>query len=348
MNNCYFISHNYKGLDSAGNKAKTDIENILQEQLGFRNIGLGRTLYRNKVVHFLLNLCGIVKAVATVGRGDVLLLQYPLKKYFSFVCNVAHMRGARVIALIHDLGSFRRKALTVEQEIRRLDHADYVIAHNAKMRQWLQDHGLKARLDVLEIFDYVSTSAERVVGEAETAEPPYTVVYAGALTQRKNAFLYEWGSHINSYRVCLYGSNFDVEKVSGREKFTYKGFVKSDTLIDTVEGHFGLVWDGPSTKECTGNFGEYLRLNNPHKTSLYIRCCLPVIIWSQAALAHFVREHRLGLCVDSLEDLDGVLARLSPGDYMEMRRNAARESHRLQTGVYVVSAVKRALQHLGL
>ena len=42
---------------------------------------------------------------------------------------MAHMRGARVVVIIHDLGSFRRKALTPEKEICRLNHADYIIAH---------------------------------------------------------------------------------------------------------------------------------------------------------------------------------------------------------------------------
>ena len=77
------------------------------------------------------------------------MLQYPLKKYFTFVCNMAHQRGAKVIVIIHDLGSFRRKALTVEQEISRLNHADYIIAHNEKMKKWLEDNGCKAKLGVL-------------------------------------------------------------------------------------------------------------------------------------------------------------------------------------------------------
>ena len=84
---CY-LSRNYKETNSAGNKAKTDMEAIMQ---------------------------------------------YPLKKYYELVCDMAHVRGARVVTLIHDLGSFRRKALSVEREIRRLNHSDVVIAHNESM-----------------------------------------------------------------------------------------------------------------------------------------------------------------------------------------------------------------------
>lgn len=132
---CY-ISRNYRGTGSAGNKAKTDNEDTLMAA-GAVNLGVHRTFHRSKVVTFFLDLAGIMKYVFSVRRDDVLLLQYPVKKYFSFICTVARLRGAKTIALIHDLGSFRRKKLTVNKEMTRLMHADYVIASNSVMRQWL-------------------------------------------------------------------------------------------------------------------------------------------------------------------------------------------------------------------
>lgn len=76
-------------------------------------------------------------------------MQYPLKKYFTLVCQIAHCKGAKVVVVIHDLGSFRRKKLTVAQEIHRLGHADYIIAHNSRMKQWLLDNGCKVPLGYL-------------------------------------------------------------------------------------------------------------------------------------------------------------------------------------------------------
>lgn len=102
------------------------------------------------------------------------------------------------------------------------------------------------------------------------------------------------------------------------------GFVKSDDLIATAQGDFGLVWDGTSVSTCTGDFGEYLQYNNPHKTSLYIRCQLPVIIWNKAALADFVRENGIGICVDSLEELEKILNTLSEEEYAEMKKGRQR------------------------
>ena len=168
MRNCY-LSRNYKGVDSAGNKAKTDIEHIMEE-MGYVNVGLRQTRYTNTVLAFLATLAGVLKSVFSLRRDDCLVLQYPLKKYFTFVCRVAHFRGAKVVAVIHDLGSFRRRKLTVEQEIRRLGHSDYIIAHNTKMKDWLVGHGCRVPVGELEIFDYLS---ETVADVGKKAEKPY-------------------------------------------------------------------------------------------------------------------------------------------------------------------------------
>ena len=135
MRKCY-ISRDYPTTGNAGGKAKTDIETIARE-MGMVNIGLRQTVGSNKVVHFLRNLWGSVLAACRLRKDDVLLLQYPMKKYYVAMCKAAHGRGAKVVTIIHDLGSFRRKALTIEQEIGRLNQSDVVIVHNPTMRQWL-------------------------------------------------------------------------------------------------------------------------------------------------------------------------------------------------------------------
>lgn len=340
--NCY-LSRNYKGLSSAGNKAKSDIEQIMSG-LSFRNVGLKQTTYHNSILAFAITLLGVLKAPFCFRKGDVLVLQYPLKKYYTLVCNMARLRGVKVVTIIHDLGSFRRKKLTVEQEIRRLNHSDYIIAHNEKMKQWLELHHCQAQVGVLGIFDYLSASVAPV---SRQVRKPFKILYAGGLNPRKNAFLYEIGAHVDSsFHLNLYGSGFELDKVKGKEHFTYMGFVKSDDLIATAQGDFGLVWDGSSVSSCIGDWGEYLQYNNPHKTSLYIRCGLPIIIWNKAALASFVREHKIGICVDSLKDLDKILSGLTLEQYVEMQKNVAVISRKLSKGEYFAVAVTEAVDVL--
>lgn len=335
-----YFSKNYKGFN-AGNKAKTDIERIM-DGLGFRNFGGRQTRYDNKLRAYFSTLGSVLKAVSSIGKGDVLVLQYPLKKYYEYVCRRAHRRGAKVVTLIHDLGSFRRKKLTVEREMQRLNHSDYVIASNESMKRWLAEQGCTAKLGSLDAFDYLSATSP--VDKPAAAE--CRVIYAGALSPRKNQFLYEIENYIRDYRFILYGGGFEEEAISRKDRFEYKGFVPSDDLIAQAEGDYGLVWDGPSITTCEGDFGEYLRYNSPHKVSLYLRCELPVIIWEQAAMANFIRENKVGICVGSLENLDEVLAAVTPEAYAEMKANAREAGRRLSEGFYFSRAVNRAIAEL--
>lgn len=336
-----YLSRNYRGTNSAGNKAKIDIECIMRN-LGFKNVGLPQTTFNNKVLHFLFNLMGVLIAPISIKQGDNLVLQYPLKKYFTFVCRMAHLRGAKIIVIIHDLGSFRRKALTPKKEILRLNHADYIIAHNDKMKEWLEVHNCKAKLDSLGIFDYLSKS--NADNNTYTHTSPYTVVYAGSLNSRKNLFLYELGKYIHSFSVRLYGNGFNKEYAAANEKFDTMGFVNSEELIASVKGDFGLVWDGTSVDGCAGNFGIYLKVNNPHKTSLYLRCGLPIIIWKEAALADYVQRNGVGLCINSLKDLDETLENLTQEKYNQMKQRAEQISKLIGSGYYFKTAIECAIK----
>lgn len=333
--NCY-LARDYKGTLSAGNKARTDIEAIMAS-LGYRNLALKQSVSHGGLKHFVRNLAGVIKECSTIRPGDIVVLQYPLKKYFSLVCHISHARGAKVIALIHDLGSFRRKALTEEKEIRRLSNADLIIAHNATMRRWLERRGCTAKVIELGIFDFLNHSRP-----AQNHEPDgnYKVVYAGNLQRRKNSFLYS--IRPQGWSMVLYGIGFEASEATDTESIDYRGFAKPSDLIKDAGGDFGLVWDGDSTRECSGAYGEYLRVNNPHKTSLYIRCGLPVIIWKEAALAPFIVEHGLGLAIGSLEELDTLLPSVTPEQYSRMRKNVLDMAERLANGKFAGAALIRA------
>lgn len=334
----YTLSKNYKERISAGNKAKTDIEHILTD-LGYANAGLHQATYQNPVLGFFHTLISAIKSSFTLSTGDVLLVQYPFKKYYGLICRMAHWKKAKVITLIHDLGSFRRKKLTIAEELKRLKSSDVLIVHNEKMKEWLLRQGYDKPMISLEIFDYLSSSVPAVANETKRI---YKVVYAGALSYKKNGFLYKIDPVIQHWKLSLYGKGITENLTSHKVYWDYKGFIPSDRLIETVDGNFGLVWDGDATTTCSGAFGEYLKYNNPHKTSLYIRCHLPVIIWEKAALAPFVSQNRIGLCINSLDELDSKLFSLSSEAYAEMKQNVMKISRRLSSGYYTIKAIQEA------
>lgn len=323
------------------NKAKNDLDELM-ERSGWSNVG-SRKCFSGRGDRFLTKLWVVLRLPFRLRRDGILLIQYPFKKYYTCLCRMAHFRRCKVVVLIHDLGSFRRRRLTVDHEIRRLNRSDYVIVHNPAMEEWLKKRGCRVPLGDLEIFDYLSVT--RAVEEFPLSSLP-KVIYAGALGPRKNAFLYELDGHISSYELEVYGKGLEERTAANWKHIFYKGFMPSDGLIASNRGHFGLVWDGDSLAACDGNWGEYLKYNNPHKTSFYIRCHLPVIIWSRAALAPFVRENRIGICVESLYELNRCLHSLGAEEYAEMRKNVIAMSERLSSGYYFYKAVEKAMAEI--
>lgn len=339
-----YISRNYKNIHTAGSKAKTDMEQILQS-IDYKNIGFKQSRHQNKIKDYFLNLFGIVRAIIYMPGNRILFLQYPMKKYYYLVCTIAQLRGCKVIALIHDLGSFRRKKLTVNKEMKRLKKTDYIIALNSKMAEWLKENGFEGGIGSLGIWDYLSEN-ENNSPMRNSDSIPYIVNYAGGLSRRKNAFLYELENHIESYNFHLYGGGFDRSMLlKENRKFLYQGFMHSNDLIKTMQGDFGLVWDGDSIETCSGSFGTYLKYNNPHKVSLYIRCHLPIIIWKEAALAPYIEEKGIGIAINSLEELNWILSALKKEEYNEMKKNVIEISGLLQKGFYLKEAEKEAIKY---
>ena len=174
----------------------------------------------------------------------------------------------------------------------------------------------------------------------------YTVVYAGALGYDKNRFLYELDRLPRQWHLSVYGKGFETDKIFNKEYFSYNGFLPADQLISSVQGDFGLVWDGDSYATCVGNYGEYLQYNNPHKVSLYVRCHLPLIIWEKAALAPFIKEKEIGICINSLEELDGKLEKLTVDDYFKMKSRVIEISNLLSVGYFFTKALDEAVKFL--
>lgn len=336
---CY-LSRNYYNSTSAGNKAKSDYEDILAAA-GARNIGLGRSYSPSKIRAFALNLAGVAKAAASLRRGDTLVLQYPVKKYFGFMCRVARLRGARTVTFIHDLGSFRRRALSPHHEIARLSQTDAVISANEAMSEWLRLHGLDRPIVAMGLHDYLSDA--RPQPGCEVPRMPLNVVYAGSLNARKNSFLALLCALPKTWDLHIFGNMPETDSRM-YERVTLHPYMDSDAFISHAGGGFGLVWDGDSLEACTGCFGEYLRYNSPHKASFYLRAGMPLIVWSQSALAPIVKAEGIGLAVESLTDLDRMLAAVTEANYEAMRRAVGRVSERLASGGNFMAALSSAME----
>ena len=319
------------------NKAKQDIDEICRRE-GFTNL-THHNFGQGGVGRFLTKLVSVTSILWHLKKGDMLFLQYPMKKFYYMACSLAKMKGAKVVTVIHDLGAFRRHKLTPEGENSRLSKTDFLIVHNPTMRDYLIKHGFKGGIHCLQIFDYLSEASE--ISERLDCSTIPTIVYAGNLGRWRNAFLYKLGPIMKGWQMDLYGKGFE-DKDNHCDKLHYHGFIASDDFIAKVKAEFGLVWDGDSLDECTGDWGEYLRINDPHKTSFYLRAGIPVIVWKEAAMAPFIEEEKVGISVNSLSEISERIAVLSPADYQEIKQNAIAMSHRLNDGYYIKSGLKAA------
>ena len=340
--NKYALYIGVKTGNNAGSKAVNDALAVA-DKLGYQGVRL-YTAKKTKttVGNVLQGLCKLICFAFKVKKGDVVFIQYPVNRFLlKKIYSVLRSRGARIITLIHDVDYLRERTHGKDGvegmkslEISLLSQSNVVICHNQKMMERLQEDGLQAELVNLGIFDYLyeGKSAERTADK-------HTLIVAGNLLKQKAGYLYRLSGDKQAFNLSLYGSN--LEEGFDYPNATHYGSFSPDELIEKLKGAYGLVWDGDSLCSCEGSYGAYLKINNPHKVSLYLAAGLPVIVWKQSALYSFVSENGVGFGVDSLEELDEALTQ-NESAYDGYCQCVEQLQFNLKNGAYMQAAIERA------
>jgi hypothetical protein len=276
--------------------------------------------------------------------GGHVLVEYPLaqRKRLYPLLALCRWRNIRLQGLIHDLDSLRSPGSGEGREIAVLRLFDGLISHNPSMSAWLRHKGISKRMVDLNLFDYLSAGGPP--WHEDTLERLVRVVCAGNLEYGKAQYVYHAGlQELQNVEFSLYGAYFEADRPLAAN-VRYKGLFKPDSPRLDRRHHFGLVWDGADIDGCTGTFGDYLRINNPHKLSLYLSMGLPVIVWSESAVAGFVQEHGIGVAVTSLREIDGLAERIGSANYLDMATRATAMGERLRSGGFLRDALARLLQ----
>ena len=248
-------------------------------------------------------------------------------------------KKVKFISLVHDVEELRKSLYNnyYKNEFNfMLSIADSIIVHNDKMKVFFTKKGISEnKLVSLKIFDYLmdkEATSKNVIFER-------AISIAGNLDINKSAYIAQLGKL--GIIVHLYGPNFS-HSLEQYEDIQYHGSFPASEIPNQLNSGFGLVWDGNSIDTCSGDFGEYLQYNNPHKLSLYLASGIPVVIWDKAAEAYFVREHNVGICVSSLNELKDKLSTISEDAYKNMLLNVQEISQLLQKGHYTRLALEKA------
>ena len=335
----------------AGTKATKDFSEIAKK-MGYEILPLSmRTAQKGNIAKLQRQLGFFIdwnKIYSSVKEKSVILLQqpfhYPQLTRENILWQLKEKKNVKYISIVHDveaLRKFRYNDYYKHEFETMLKIADIIIVHNQKMAQYFMEQGIpENRLVVLKIFDYLQKIENPL---CPTFEKKITV--AGNLDVEKCGYIAEL-TKLTNIEVNLYGPNFD-ERMKDCSHIHYKGSYPADEIPEKLTAGFGLVWDGNSLNGCTGESGQYLRYNNPHKLSLYLSSGIPVVIWSKAAEADFVKEHNVGICVDSLFDLQKCFENLLEKDYNLMVHHVHKVSILLREGAYGIHALQNAEILLG-
>lgn len=346
----YNVYTEVEARNTAGLKAPADLAEICRKN-GFRRFTIPPYPKHRSFIYTRLWLAAtmpfyIFRLFTTLKKGDVILFQnlsYGVKPLAKAIPIIRKKKDCQFVILIHDLESLRKGISgVIENNQKRNDFADTVfldcfdriISHNQHMTDYLVKHnGINPdKIVNLGIFDYL-TPVNRIPSPREDVP---SIAIAGNLASGKCGYIYKIPAQ--NLDIHLYGNSFDPEKAS--PNMIYHGSFHPDRLPEQLVGDFGLVWDGDSANGCSGNTGEYLRYNNPHKTSLYLAANMPVIVWRHAAIADFVKENHVGIVIDDLSKLSEAIASVSKEEYESLLRNVARISEKLRSGYYFSTALK--------
>ncbi len=321
---------------NASSKAREDVSHFVL-QSGFQSIAKNdkRKFRKSKFFKLLLALAIYGKLFIRLNKNDILFVQTS-SKVLEGILKLKKIKNFKIIYLIHDIFPIRyddAKAHKheIDSEIKGLNQCDYIICHNGKMADRLEELGCTSQLIHLTIFDY---KTEAFIPKDRPLTVP-CICFAGNLG--KSPFLEKLDLCIDPSLVQFHIYGMPKPQYSN---LSYCGSLPPERLPLEIDGSYGLIWEGSYEVWEENN---YLRYNNPHKASLYIAAGLPIIVWSKAAVADFVREHKLGICIDSLDELEEKVTSVRQDEYQMFRANCLKLRPGLIEGIHIKKALNRIL-----
>jgi hypothetical protein len=309
--------------------------------------GINKRIFRSILwrVNIICTFLSYYKTFSNV-KNSVIFIQYPFtaalpRSIKEFFFNDLQSKGNKLIFLFHDLQSLRLPSLIkADSDKYYLEIADVCIFHSPQMSNKVREMGIKLKNEVtLEFFDYLTDMQISTISDYRNIK----LIFAGNLS--KSVFL----RYLNllpvnkGFEIYLYGKDYENLKTS--EHIQYKGLFAADNIA-AIEGNWGLVWDGSSIDSCTGEYGEYLKVNAPFKFSLYIAASRPVVVWKQSAMAQYVEKYHLGICVESLLDIPSTISALSDDELDEIIKGVSVASQKVKCGDKLINALKSVIYNI--
>lgn len=274
-------------------------------------------------------------------KNKYVFIQYPYVHDIAFrFGRFLKLNNNKIIVLVHDLESLRYA--TNDNKLKYLlSVPDAIIAHTSNMADWIRDKGYKGIINDLNLFDYLYTENNQENSIYTTNNQ--IVVFAGNL--HKSKFLTQLHKLHNTTTIKFHLWGIHNPEITCTENIKYCGKFKSDDF-SYVHGQWGLVWDGDDIYTCSGDLGNYLRYICPYKLCFYLAANLPVIVWKESAMAKFVKDNNIGICINSLEDIQSEVSSITKEIYDEMKKSVSIKSEEIKQGHYLHAALLKCISDL--
>lgn len=331
-----FEQHNGR---SGGTKARTDALEIARNA-DFTLVPLSDFAINLKVGYCspLTELFNLEKLLEV--KNSILLLQHPFPLYCFETLFKTITKHNKVILLSHDIEyiRFNFTEKRKQQYINIYNHCSCIISHNKKYTEAMRSGGVTVPIVELGMFDYLYPSP---ICNHSNDKYSASICFVGNLW--KSYFLNQWINTKHSYSIDIIGPKGKKE-INGY--CNYIGSFPSEVVPKMISSNFGLIWDGSSLNTCDdgGNFGQYLRINNPHKFSLYIAAGIPVIAWNESGISDLIKEYGVGICIDSIYDLDNVMNNITQIQYKKLLQNVSALQKKVTNGYFLRNALNKSLE----
>lgn len=327
--NCFQGKKNDQGF-YATVKARQDViktfDNIGAEKLNIihRNIKLPKI---KGLIWKISEIHEVIKFIKQIKANSIVFFQYPtFLSAYVYIIKILKSKSVKVGLLIHDVESFRWNR-DHKKEIDILNMADELIVHTESMKQFLSEHGVSTNMFVMNLFDYYTD--DDLKDYKSLVNNKYIIAFAGNLD--KSLFLKKIASNFpDELQFYLYG-------VPPKNNLVYGDSVKyigkfNPNNVSYINAGWGLVWDGDSIETCTGELGNYLRINASHKLSLYLSAGIPVIVWEKSGVAEYIKNNKLGITISSLKDIKRTIFEMSDSEYFTIIKNVKTISVEIRNG----------------
>lgn len=342
MGRKYYIKFGISDRQNAGSKAMRDVMHLLDTQGYHAMPALPTTANRwMKLIVDIPLLCCIT--LFCVRRSGTILYIMPSNaNRIRLLYRMKRILGFRLICFINDVEQLRMptSAKYAHDEIASIGLADEVLAPNLNSITILRHQfQLTNHLIPVGVWDYLSNyqPSESMDGWNEIHKQSL-IAYAGNL--QKSPFIAQLGELTLPFRI--WGDGWQDAFPSN---VSHQGATNPDQLPPLLHDcAWGLVWDGSTINTCDGQLGTYLRFNNAHKCGLYLSAGLPLVVWKESGMAHFVKTRQVGILIESLRELPQLIKTITPEQYATFRKNACCEGELIRKGHYFLHALREIEQ----